>query len=98
MRRRWMATAAVALLAMAGLGACGDDEPAPTSVPDTAERPASTTTQPGGEDQPSDGAEPGQDGDMLDPPGGTTPTPDPGGDSGGANGNNVDPETDRDSG
>ncbi len=98
MRRTRMMAGAVAVLAATGLGACGsDDDDTPTTVPETAERPASTTTAPG-QDEPGSGAEPGQDGETLDPPGGTTPTPDPGGDSGGANGDNVDPDTDRDDG
>lgn len=62
-----------------GVGAsCSDDEEPPaTSVTEDTNVPAASTSSstPDG-DAGNSGAEPGQDPEQIDPPGGTTPTPD----------------------
>ena len=88
--------AAVPAVVLAGCSSDdADDEPVVNSVPATETTSAQSGQPPtsGNEEVPGDddnadteGADPGQDNQTLDTPGATTPTPDPGGDGAGQNG------------
>ena len=83
--------AVAALLALSSCGSDAQDPPRVNSVPAASSTVPASDPPTSGEDPTSgdagtQGATPGQDGEQLDPPGGTTPVPDPGGDGGGSNG------------
>ncbi len=100
-RRRWLGMATIAIC-VAFSAACSDssgDKPVVSSIPETTEAPATQAPPSSGQqDAPSGqsgtgGAEPGRDGEEVDPPGGTNSTPDPDGFSGGSSGERVNPDT-----
>ncbi|MGB3412546.1 MAG: hypothetical protein WBA45_15270 [Microthrixaceae bacterium] len=105
MRRNRLLALLVALACILAFASCGSDDtddPVVSSLPNTTEAPAGTQAPPSSGQEPTpstdsgmNGADPGRDAEKLNPPGGTTPVPNPGGASDGSTGQGVNPDTDR---